>query len=154
MAPLVAPVSKRPTQAPSVSPSKNNGIPVVATTSLMFQLQSVPGPLTDLTTDAFLAACSKFYDQELPDCATDVKCELSIRRLLQQGHDSKRVRALQMNIDVPVDVTATFEGTFNATVFDDLISQLAETNSDEFIALLKASSSNAEVISYFLFPIR
>jgi hypothetical protein len=135
------------TQVPSVSPSNIDVVPVVATASLTIRLLSVPGPLTDLTTEAFLAACSDFYDQELPDCATDVTCEISIRRLLQR--QPQRLRALQLNINVLVDVTATFEGTCDATGFEQIVSELLETNSDDFTTLLQTISNNTEVISYF-----
>jgi hypothetical protein len=79
-----------------------------------------------------------------------VKCDISIRRLLQQEH-SQRLRALQVNIDVPVDVTATFVGTYDASGFDQIVLELLVNNPDEFSALLRSSSTNPQVISYFQF---
>jgi hypothetical protein len=145
--PVKAPVSPTTAQALCDASGNSTAIPVVATASLKFKLRSVSGPLTAVTTDAFLTACAEFYDQGLPDCATDVTCDISSRRLLL-GQE-QRLRALQMDIDVPVDVTATFEGSFNASVFDQLVFELVETNSDDFITLLQTSSTNPEVITFF-----
>lgn len=149
-APVQTPVSQGLTPVPSVAPTTSTDVPVVVTTSLTIQLQSVTGPLTDLTTEAFLATCSKFYAQELPGNPTDVKCDISIRRLLQQEQDhSQRLRALQVNIDVPVDVTATFAGTYDASGFDQIVLELLVNNPEEFTGLLRSSSTNPQVISYF-----
>ena len=103
--------------------------------------------MDDVTTEAFLAACSEFYDQELPDCATEVTCSISDRRRLESSF--QRLRALQTNVNVPVDVTATFDGTCNATGFDQLVLDLVETNAEEFATLLRSSSSDPDVITYF-----
>ena len=102
--------------------------------------------MTDVTTEAFLEACSAFYDQELPDCATEVTCAISDRRRLPQL--TRRLRSLQMNVNVPVDVTATFDGTCDTAGFEQLISELVESNPEDFVALLQ-SSTNVEVATYF-----
>lgn len=113
------------------------------TASLTFELLSVPGPLESVTMEAFLSTCSDFYDQELPDCTTEVICTISNRRKLEMNP-----RYLQMNVNVPIDVTATFDGTCDATGFDQLVSDLIEANEAEFIAMLK-NSDNSVVVNYF-----
>ena len=106
--------------------------PVVASFSFVLQLQSVPGPLDNTTTEVFLESCAEFFEQQIPE-ATSVNCTLSDRRRLQS-------RALQTNVNVPVDVTAIFEPTYDATGFAAEILQTIEANSTGFIKLLQENS--------------
>jgi hypothetical protein len=110
----------------------------------VFQLLFAPGPLNDETTNAFLTACSQFYDQKLPDCATSVSCALSNRRLRHINH-----RLLQpMDIIVPVDVTAIYDSTCDSTGYEDIILKMAQSNSNELETILQ-SSSNVNVQTYY-----